>query len=155
MLRRFCKSSDITASLSKLSRAIFTKLHRVLGTCGISRWGGSNEYKTKSSALLGDAPWFPWRAGVSRVCQLWSQIHQRLCNNGKSLNGTYQERCTFQWGPMQCKVFQVIKDVLYIAPILQYPNPSKPFVVLTDACGKAVECVLMIDPGNRCIPSCS
>ena len=39
----------------------------------------------------------------------------------------------WQWGPMQKRAFQAIKDALCAAPVLQYPDPQLPYTVVTDA----------------------
>ena len=42
------------------------------------------------------------------------------------------------WGPPQRQAFQRLKQALCNVPLLQYPDPSKPYVVVTDALGLAV-----------------
>ena len=37
------------------------------------------------------------------------------------------------WGPPQRHAFQRLKQALCNAPLLQYPDPSKPYVVVTNA----------------------
>ena len=51
------------------------------------------------------------------------------------------------WGPPQRRAFQRLKQALCNAPLLQYPDPSKPYVVVTDALGLAARDVLMQDQG--------
>ena len=46
----------------------------------------------------------------------------------------YEKRCTMGMGIPQRQEFQSIKEALCNAPLLQYPNPSLPYVVVTDAC---------------------
>ena len=50
------------------------------------------------------------------------------------------------------RAFVQLKDALCIAPILQYPDPSLPYVVVTDASQFAVGGVLMQDLGDRLCP---
>ena len=56
------------------------------------------------------------------------------------------------WGPPQRQAFQRLKQALCNAPLLQYPNPSKPYVVVTDASGLAAGGVLMQDQGQGLRP---
>ena len=56
------------------------------------------------------------------------------------------------WGPPQRQAFQRIKEALCNAPLLQYPDPSLPYVVVTDASGQAAGGVLMQDQGEGLRP---
>ena len=58
----------------------------------------------------------------------------------------------FQWGPYQRRAFAQLKDALCTAPILQYPDPSFPYVVVTDASQFAIGGVLMQDRGDGMCP---
>ena len=58
----------------------------------------------------------------------------------------------WQWGPSQKRAFQQLKDALCTAPVLQYPNPELPYVVVTDASGVAAGGVLMQDKGKGLQP---
>ena len=49
----------------------------------------------------------------------------------------------WQWGPMQKRAFQAIKDALCAGPVLQYPDPQLPYTVVTDASGVAAGGVLI------------
>ena len=55
-------------------------------------------------------------------------------------------------GPPQRHAFQRLKQALCNAPLLQYPDPSKPYVVVTDASGLAAGVVLMQDQGQGLCP---
>ena len=39
----------------------------------------------------------------------------------------------WMWGPPQRQAFWKLKEALCNAPLLQYPEPSKPYIVITDA----------------------
>ena len=52
----------------------------------------------------------------------------------------------WQWGPMQQRTFQLLKQRLCEAPVLLYPHPQRPYTVVTDASGTAVGGVL--GPGS-------
>ena len=52
------------------------------------------------------------------------------------------------WEPPQRQAFQRIKEALCNAPLSQYPNPSLPYVVVTDVSGQAAGGVLKQDQGE-------
>ena len=54
----------------------------------------------------------------------------------------------WQWGQYQRKAFQDLKDVLCTAPIVQFPDPKLPYIVVTYALHIAVGGVLMQDHGE-------
>ena len=58
----------------------------------------------------------------------------------------------WQWGPMEQRAFQLLKQRLCEAPILLYPDPQRPYVVVTDASGSAARGVLMQDHGDGLRP---
>ena len=58
----------------------------------------------------------------------------------------------WQWGPMEEKAFRSLQQRLCEAPILQYPDPTLPYTVVTDASGTAVGGVLMQDKGDGLRP---
>ena len=57
----------------------------------------------------------------------------------------------YQWGEKQQKALNFLKERLTDAPILQYPDFQKPFIVLTDASGTGLGAVLsqLDDDGNE------
>lgn len=48
----------------------------------------------------------------------------------------------YEWGKEQREAFKILKQKLVIAPILRYPNFSKPFYLHTDASGTGLGAVL-------------
>ena len=54
----------------------------------------------------------------------------------------------WRWGPEQQCAFDTLRDKLTSAPVLQFPNPSKPFILTTDASDYAIGGVLTQDVGN-------
>ena len=58
----------------------------------------------------------------------------------------------WQWGPMQKRAFQELKDALCAAPVLQYPKPNLPYTVVTDTSGTTAGGVLMQDKGEGLQP---
>ena len=61
----------------------------------------------------------------------------------------------FQWMPEHQESFEKLKEALITAPILSYPNYSKPFLLETDASLKGLGTVLLQedDEGNLCVVS--
>ena len=56
------------------------------------------------------------------------------------------------WGPLQWKSFQELKDALCAAPLLIFPDPALPYIVVTDASGVAVGGTLMQNQGEGLRP---
>lgn len=48
----------------------------------------------------------------------------------------------FRWTDQEQEAFQILKEKLTSAPLLQYPDFSKPFTLTTDASGKAIGAIL-------------
>jgi len=58
----------------------------------------------------------------------------------------------FVWTPQAQVAFETIRDALCCAPVLALPDPTKPYVVVTDASGFAIGACLMQDQGNGLQP---
>ena len=58
----------------------------------------------------------------------------------------------FQWDAECEKAFQTLRKVLISAPVLLFPDVTKPFVVYTDASAVAIAAVLLQDQGNGLQP---
>ena len=77
------------------------------------------------------------------------------------LNRLLRKSVKFEWGPEQEKAFQVLKERLVSAPILRFPDLSKPFRITCDACETGLGWVLgqlgddlqeyVICYGGRCL----
>jgi RNase H-like domain found in reverse transcriptase/Reverse transcriptase (RNA-dependent DNA polymerase)/Integrase zinc binding domain/Retroviral aspartyl protease/Chromo (CHRromatin Organisation MOdifier) domain len=59
---------------------------------------------------------------------------------------------SFVWTPAAQLAFEEMRDALCAAPVLALPDPSRPYVVATDASGYAVGACLMQDQGNGLQP---
>ena len=68
--------------------------------------------------------------GFANYYRRYMQGYAHLEN---SLTELTKKGVPFQWGPYQRRAFAQLKDALCTAPILQYPDPSLPYVVVTDA----------------------
>lgn len=60
----------------------------------------------------------------------------------KPLTSLLKKDVPFNWTPEQENSFQILKDKLTTAPLLQYPDFSAPFVITSDASNYAVGAVL-------------
>jgi len=58
----------------------------------------------------------------------------------------------FQWTPEAEAAFRRLKEALLSPPILQLPDPNKPFAVMTDASEYAIGAVLLQDQGQGVRP---
>ena len=58
----------------------------------------------------------------------------------------------WQFGPRQQEAFESLKSALTSSSMLILPDPTKPYVVVTDAMDTAVGGTLMQDHGKCCAP---
>ena len=58
----------------------------------------------------------------------------------------------WQWGLYQKEAFRQLKQKLCEVPILRYLDPKLLYIMVTDASGAAVGCVLMQDQGEGLQP---
>ena len=59
---------------------------------------------------------------------------------------------SFSWGDKEQDSFQTLKNSITSAPILSLPDPTKPYVVITDASGFATGAILQQDHGKGLQP---
>ena len=60
----------------------------------------------------------------------------------RPLNALTRKDVEFEWNENCQESFELLKRKLIEAAILQYPDPSKPYVLFTDASKYAWSCVL-------------
>jgi len=65
-----------------------------------------------------------------------------LSKIAKPLTNLLKKDETFVWNEAQDKAFKGLRDLLCSAPLLQYPDFTKPFIVTTDASGYAIGGIL-------------
>lgn len=75
-------------------------------------------------------------------------IHQ-YSHIAAPLTELLKKEIKFVWGPEQQAAFATLKQAIASAPMLQYPDPDKPFIITTDASGKAIGAVLSQDHGTK------
>ena len=63
-----------------------------------------------------------------------------------------QKDVGYQWGPMQQKGFEAVKTALCNVPILVFPDPLLPYIVVTDASKHIVGGAIMQDQGDGLRP---
>ena len=83
-----------------------------------------------------NAPKFEWYAQIGQGAN--DAARQAIEHVANPLTELTKKRVPFQWGLYQRRAFAHLKDALCTAPIFQYPNPSLPYVVVTDASQFAV-----------------
>ena len=72
--------------------------------------------------------------------------YRRFCpdfaTTAKPLNVLTSKETAFRWGPDEENAFQELKQRMVEAPILTYPDPSRPYILDTDASNEAAGGVL-------------
>ena len=66
----------------------------------------------------------------------------RFSDLAQPLNALTRKNVVFEWTPVCQESFEMLKTSLMKEPILTYPDPSLPYVLLTDASKYAWACVL-------------
>jgi len=70
----------------------------------------------------------------------------------KSLTGLLKKEAAFVWTEKQTEAFTSLRDALCSQPILQYPDFTRPFVVITDASKNAIGGILSQGPVRKDLP---
>ena len=66
----------------------------------------------------------------------------KFADIARPLTNLTKQDVKFEWTDKCQKTFQLLKDMLLKEPILKYPDPSKPYILFTDASKYAWACVL-------------
>ena len=66
----------------------------------------------------------------------------KFADIARPLNALTRKDVDFEWTEICQKSFELLKNKLFEAPILQYPDPNKPYVLFTDTSKYAQSCVL-------------
>ena len=67
---------------------------------------------------------------ISRIPQ---EVYQKFAKIAKPLTLLTRQEVKFEWTRGHQETFMKLKDSSIQAPILQYPNPNKRYIVYTDA----------------------
>src|ERR1043165_5937488 len=67
---------------------------------------------------------------------------KKFSEKAKPMNKFLRKGIKFEWKEEQEKAFEVLKEKLTEAPILQYPDFEKQFIIFTDASNKGLGAVL-------------
>ena len=70
---------------------------------------------------------------ISEIGRLLQKVHKKFAKITKPLTLLTRQQVKFEWTPEHQEVFMKLKDSIIQAPILHYPNPSKRYIVYTDA----------------------
>ena len=99
-----------------------------------------------------------WPRDVTSLCSFlgfanyYRRYVQGYAHMANPLTELIKKGVPFQWGPYQRRAFAQLKDALCTASILQYPDPSLPYVVVMDVSQFVVGGVLMQDCGDGLHP---
>ena len=66
----------------------------------------------------------------------------KFADIARPLTNLTKQDVKFEWSEKCQKTFQLLKDMLLKEPVLKYPDPSKPYILFTDASKYAWACVL-------------
>ena len=76
---------------------------------------------------------------ISWPCWVLLQVHQAFCSDSNPLTALTHHDVKFAWPSGDHTAFNTLKSALLQAPVFHYPDPSKCYIVYTnasdDACG--------------------
>lgn len=87
-------------------------------------------------------------------CNYYRRFIKNFADLAKPLNNLLKKNTAFVWSIDCEKSFKLLKEKLISAPILQYPDLSKPFIVTTDASAFALGAVLSQGEVGTDLPVC-
>ena len=70
---------------------------------------------------------------LPQFSRLLQDIYQKLCKIAKPLTLLTCQQVKFDWTPTHHEAFLYLKESITQAPIVHYPDPSKRYIVYTDA----------------------
>ncbi|CAI5467973.1 unnamed protein product [Closterium sp. Yama58-4] len=77
---------------------------------------------------------------------------QEYASIASPLTDLLRKGVEYVWGPAQQQAFEQMKQSLTSSPTLSYPDPTRPYVVVTDASDQAIGAVLLQDQGRGLQP---
>jgi hypothetical protein len=85
-----------------------------------------------------------------------SSYYRRFIQNyskvAQPLHDLLKKNASYDWKEPQQHAFQTLKELLTTAPILQFPDFSRPLIVTTDASCDAADCILSQGEIGRDLP---
>lgn len=87
--------------------------------------------------------------GLAGYCRRFISAFSKVA---KSLTDLLKKEAIFSWNVLQDDAFNTLRDALYEEPILQYPDYTKEFNVITDASGYAIGAFLSQGPIGKNLP---
>jgi hypothetical protein len=82
---------------------------------------------------------------VLGLCSYYRKFVKDFSKTAKPLNELLKKEKGFEWGEIQQKAFEELKQKLTSTPVLSLPDFSKPFVIECDASGVGLGAILMQD----------
>ncbi len=108
------------------------------------RYIEQGHYQAKSNRGDGHPNWLCWNAVMS-ILGLWNYYKwfiKNYCIITAPLQELLKKSVHFRWTDEQEEAFNSLKDVLFKAPVLAFPNPDEPYIMDTDASNLAIGAVL-------------
>ncbi|CAI7908869.1 unnamed protein product [Closterium sp. NIES-53] len=87
--------------------------------------------------------------GFATYCHRFVQGYASIAS---PLTDLLRKGVEYVWDPAQQQAFEQMKQSLTSSPTLSYPDPTRPYVVVTDASDQAIGAVLLQDQGRRLQP---
>ena len=100
-----------------------------------SRHGRDQTSPSQNRSHKGHAPTSEPKTSLClpQTSGILQEIHQELCKNSKTSNSTNPHGIKFKWKETHHCAFMKLKDAIIQAPILRYPDTTKPYIMYTDA----------------------
>jgi hypothetical protein len=80
--------------------------------------------------------------GFSGLSSYYRRFIQNYSKVAKPLYELLKKGAVYEWREPQQNAFQIPKELLVTAPILQYPDFTRKFIITTDTSGEAAGCIL-------------
>ena len=99
------------------------------------RQGRDQTSSSKNRSHQGYAPTSEPKTGLHlpRISGILQKIHQELRKNSKTINNVNTYGRKIEWKDIHQDAFMKLKEAIIQAPILRYPDTTKPYIVYTDA----------------------
>lgn len=150
---RWTLGKSLGSALSTLAKCQSIEMYysgwrsRIYWSMGHAKWSYSYEGEDEGCRYVRNIPRGEGHQIVSWVCQIVSPLCSQIYIIGNTPNVPHVERCTMDMGSLTAKSSLATKGSLCNMPLLVYPGPSKPYVVVTDALGQSVGSNLMQGKG--------